>query len=346
MRIKTQGFISDSNKPAVLVVGCGYLGMRILRAFVGRNFPVFGTARREEQLAKISAAGAEAIHLDLDLPSTSKDWHKPFAGNTASGPIICYLAPPANIGRVDFRLAHFLDIIRARTSRLIYASTTGVYGDSGGSLVDEETLPAPESDRAVRRLAAEHSVRAWAEQTGRSFCILRIPAIYGPGRLPLAKLTAKIPIVDPLLAPPGNRIHVDDLANACVAAALAPRADRRVYNVTDGTWESHSGFLLRLARLAGLPPPSCLPPSAESPVTEQASLSRNGSRRVDNRRIQLELGVLPQYSDLDAGIRASLDAARSGYQTPTASLMIPGGITDLQSRRAPDGAAYKRQGDP
>jgi nucleoside-diphosphate-sugar epimerase len=156
-------------------------------------------------------------------------------------------------------------------------------------------------------LAAETAVCAWAQSRAVSWCILRIPGIYGPGRLPLERLRRLEPAIDPNEATPGNRIHVDDLVSACVAAGESPRADGRVYNVTDGTEDSATDYLLRVARIGALPaPPLVSRAEAERsfPATSWSFLRE--SRRVDNRRMLRELGVELAYRDLDAGIRASM----------------------------------------
>jgi nucleoside-diphosphate-sugar epimerase len=191
--------------------------------------------------------------------------------------------------------------------RLIYISTTGVYGDQGGATVNEDTPPQPMTERAVRRLAAETAVRRWADAAQVSWCILRVPGIYGPGRLPLDRLRRGEPAIVASEATPGNRIHVDDLVTACMAAGIARSADGRIYNVTDGSEDSLTEYLQRVANVANLPPPPLISrAAAEHSVTASSWSFLAESRRVDNRRMLQDLGVALAYHDLDAGIRASL----------------------------------------
>jgi nucleoside-diphosphate-sugar epimerase len=184
--------------------------------------------------------------------------------------------------------------------------------------VDEDTPPAPLTERAVRRLAAENALRTWADSNRVSWCVLRIAGIYGPGRLPLDRLRRGVPAILPHEAAPGNRIHVTDLVTVCAAAGLAETADRRIYNVTDGGEESATEFLRRVAKIADLPPPPLvsraealriLSPSARSFLAE--------SRRIDSRRMLADLAVTPAYRDLDAGIRACLDETESNAAAPS-----------------------------
>lgn len=281
----------------VSIVGCGYVGVRLARRWKALGCTVRGFGTREESLRQIAASGAEAALLNLDQPLQPIDF---------TGQLLYYLAPPAREGLRDARLERFLAQVQEAPERFVYMSTTGVYGDRGGAWVNEETPPAPQSERAIRRLAAENALRAWADARPVSWSILRAPAIYGPGRLPLERLRRGEPAIDPKEATPGNRIHVEDLTTACVAAGRSARADGRIYNVTDGTDDSVTSYLQRVARIGTLPqPPLISLEEARARSSESAWSFLGESRRVDNRRMLEELGVALAYHDLDAGIRAS-----------------------------------------
>lgn len=283
----------------VSIVGCGYTGSRLAERWLKLRRPVRGFATREASVSGIAACGATAGQLNLDLPTASPiDFE---------GQLLYYSVPPAPTGERDARLERLLESVRGAPSRIVYLSTTGVYGDRGGAGVDEDSPPTPQSARAVRRLAAETALRAWAEAHAVSWCILRIPGIYGPGRLPLERLRRRQPAIDPREAMPGNRIHVDDLVTVCVAAGLSVRADARLYNVTDGSEDSATAYLQRVARIADLPPPPLVSRAEAERTFPAGSWSFLGeSRRVDNRRMLNELAITLAYQDLDAGIRASL----------------------------------------
>jgi nucleoside-diphosphate-sugar epimerase len=220
---------------------------------------------------------------------------------------VYYSVPPHPHGGGDPRLAAFLDGMSGTPHRFIYLGTTGVYGDRAGGLVDETAEPAPTSQRAMRRLAAENAVRLWAEGAQASWCILRIAGIYGPGRLPLERLRRAEPAIVAEEAAPGNRIHVEDLVTACVAAGLSSRADRRVVNVADGSAQSATAFLQAVARIAGLPPPPLVSRAeAKRRLASPAWSFLADARRIDNRRLTGELGVALAFHDMEEGIRASL----------------------------------------
>lgn len=282
----------------VSIVGCGYTGLRLAQRWQNQKHPVRGFATRPQSLRQIAAAGAEARPLNLDGDPPLLD----FAGH-----LVYYAVPPAPVGNRDARLERLLERSVGKPRRVVYFSTTGVYGDRAGAAVDEDTPPAPQTPRAARRLAAETALREWADSHAVSWCILRIPGIYGPDRLPLDRLRRRDPAIDPSEAMPGNRIHVEDLVTACVAAGSAARADGRIYNVTDGTGDSLTAYLQRVARIALLPPPPLISMAEARRTFSAMSLSFLGeSRRVQNRRMLEELGVALAFHDLDAGIRASM----------------------------------------
>ena len=301
---------------SVSIVGCGYTGSRLARRFRSMGASVCGFASRAASLEQVAAAGAKALPLNLDSALAPLD---------LAGQLVYYSVPPGphrtGDGRSDDpsddqsdpRLARFLDSLDraplrpAAPARLIYLSTTGVYGDQYGAKVSEETLPAPKTARAIRRLEAENTVRRWAQARSVSWCILRVSGIYGPGRLPLERLRRGEPAIAPEEATPSNRIHVEDLVTACVAAGVSKHADQRIYNVTDGSDDSLTAYLQRVARIAELPPPPLISRAEALRTFTESSRSFLGeSRRVENRRLLEELGIALAYHDLDSGIRASL----------------------------------------
>ena len=282
----------------VSIVGCGYTGLRLAQRLLGMRHGVRGFATRSDTLRSIAAIGAEAKPLNLDLAPALLD---------CDGHLVYYSVPPPPEGDGDPRLERLLEHLVGKPRRFVYFSTTGVYGDRGGAVVDEETVPAPDTPRAARRLAAENTVRAWADSHAVSWSILRIPGIYGPGRLPLHRLQRRDPVIHPSEAMPSNRIHVDDLVSACVAAGSSARADGRIYNVTDGSEDSATAYLQRVARIGNLPlPPFISRADAQRILSATTWSFLRESRRVDNRRMLEELGVALAFHDLDSGIRASL----------------------------------------
>jgi nucleoside-diphosphate-sugar epimerase len=283
-----------------LIVGCGYTGLRLARRLRPR-LQVCATARSASAAASLAAAGISVVRADLDVPLAPGS-----LAQVADGTAIAYLSPPPDTGATDPRLANFLAALGpARPSVLLYMSTTGVYGDTRGETVTEDSPLAPSNDRSRRRVAAEDAARTWCDARGVRCVVLRVPGIYGPGRLPLDRLQRGEPALRPEDAGPGNRIHVDDLVTACVAALERPVSG--AFNVTDGNPATTTEFLQRTAAVAGLPaPPLVALAEAHGRISAGMLAFLQESRTVDNRRMREELGVEPRYAHLDAGIAASL----------------------------------------
>jgi nucleoside-diphosphate-sugar epimerase len=276
-------------------VGCGYTGARLARRLAART-PIWALTRSEASAAALTAGGIRARALDFDGPGA-------FEGPPDLAAVV-YLAPPPDTGTGDPRLGRFLaGLGAARPGVLVYASTTGVYGDAGGLAVDEALPPAPADGASRRRLEAEAQVGAWAAARGARAVILRVAAIYGPGRLPLERLRRGEPVLRPEDGAPGNRIHVDDLAAACEAALIRPISGP--VNVADGHPESTGAFFERAARLAGLPAPRRVTLAEAARELSPGLLAHlRVSRRILIGRLTGELGVRPRTPE--AGLRDSL----------------------------------------
>jgi nucleoside-diphosphate-sugar epimerase len=283
-----------------VIIGCGYTGERLARRLGGQPLAFTGS---DAGVRRLRAVGIEARAWDLD--------RRPFATVDVMGSVVWYLAPPPEEGDGDPRLERCLDALRGRPRKFVYVSTTGVYGDANGGTVTEDTPPAPTTDRARRRLAAEGVVQAWCAARGAPWVILRVPGIYGPGRLPLERIRRGDPSIAEPEAGPGNRIHVDDLVSVLRAAGESQLALNRVYNVGDGEHASSTVYFRTVARLAGLPAPPELP---REEVRQRISPGMwsflADSRRVDATRMREELGVRLEYPDVESGVGASLGQDR------------------------------------
>lgn len=283
-----------------LIVGAGYVGRRLAQRLAG-IYDVTAVVRTTESAARLNQAGVRAVALDMDKVRLGSQIPEKLAQAA-----IFYLAPPPSSGESDLRLDRFLQLASVPPRVFVYMSTTGVYGDADGALVDESRPVEPLTERARRRVSAEEMTRVWCTERRVRRVILRVPGIYGPGRLPLDRLRQREPALCIEDAGISNRIHVDDLVEACVAAALNPEA-RGVYNVTDGNSCTSTEFLDRVAALSGLPPPPRVSmDEAQLTFTPERLSFLNESRRVSNERMLKHLGVKPRYADMDAGIKASL----------------------------------------
>lgn len=263
-------------RPRLLIVGCGDVGGRILARLADR-FHVVAMTSHAERVPRLRAAGAVPIVGDLDRRRT--------LGRLAAfrSRVIHLAPPPEGGGRLDPRTRALLTALRRRPDRLVYVSTTGVYGDRGGARVGETAPVAPANDRAWRRLDAERAVRA------AQGCVLRVPGIYAHDRLPLARLRAGAPALAADDDVYTNHIHADDLARICIAALQRGRRGR-VYNAVDRSQLRMGEYFDLVADRYRLPRPPRLPrQQLRAAVSPLMYSFMSESRRVVDTRIGREL---------------------------------------------------------
>ncbi len=285
----------------VFIVGCGDIGRRVAHQWQQNGLPVTGLVRSNSSLQGLRQQDIRPLLLDLDKPTVD---HFPKPELVLDQALVYYFAPPPKTGEQDPRMAHFLQLVDGRQppARLIYLSTSGVYGDQGGRLIDEQTSPRPVAPRARRRYFAEQTVRQWGEAQQVPVITLRTGGIYAPGRLPLKRIRDQIPVIHEYLAPVTNRIHADDLALACVAAAQKGSAGR-IYNISDGAASNMTEYFNTIADYFGLPrPPTIDWDEAEKQLSPGMLSYLRESRQLDNRRMREELGVVLRYPTLREGL--------------------------------------------
>lgn len=281
----------------IFIIGFGDLGHRVAALYRNRGAPVSGLTRHSEKGGR-EVDGAVGVFGDLDRPET-------LDGLPIAGTLLYYFAPPPPRGDTDPRMAAFLAAAdKAPPRRVVYVSTSGVYGDRGGEWVDETAEPRPATDRARRRLDAERRLRAWGRAHDVPVVILRVGGIYGPGRLPVERLEKGLPTLREADCGYTNRIHIDDLATICIAAAERGRPDA-IYNVSDGHPGTMTGYFKAVATRLGLPAPPEVPlAEADARLSPAMRSYLTESRRLDNHRLLDELGVVLHYPDLEAGLAA------------------------------------------
>lgn len=274
-----------------VVAGTGYTGARLLKALENAT----GISRSQP------AGLAASHHFIRDLDSAR------------TGPVemsarwsMVYTIPPAEDSPEDTRLSRLLSALRPSAQRIVYLSTSGVYGDQQGALTNESVLPEPINARAKRRLTAERQLLDHCSQSNCEAVILRVAGIYGPDRLGLARIQSGTPVISEADANPGNRIHVDDLVQCCIAA-LRPETPVGIYNVGDGDFRSSTWFAATVAQLAGYPaPPQISRATAEATFSAARLSFLHEARRLDTSKMRAALGVELLYGDPRAGIQASL----------------------------------------
>ena len=295
--------------PAVLIIGCGDVGRRVAAGERAAGETVTALVRSAHSAARLDAPGLHVARGDLDNPQT-------LPGLPTREARVYYFAPPPSSGTTDLRLRNFLATIApgALPARIVLISTSGVYGNCHGEWVAEERPPRPDTDRARRRLDAEQQLRAWGEAHAVPVVLLRVPGIYGPGRLPERRLRSGEPVLREEESPWSNRVHIDDLTRACLAAGERGRPGA-VYNISDGHPTTMTDYFNRVADALGLEhPPQITLAQARTELSEGMRSYLAESKRLDNRRMREELGVEPRYPDLKQGLAACVadDAAGTG----------------------------------
>jgi nucleoside-diphosphate-sugar epimerase len=266
----------------LLIVGFGDIARRALERL-----------ERRFEVARLSRSNG----FDLDRPGSLL-----LPGADA----LLHCAPPPAEGGIDTRTANLLAALekgRILPARVVYVSTSGVYGDCAGARVDESRPVAPQTDRALRRVDAERRLSEWAENKRIELLVLRVPGIYAAERLPLERWRAGTPVLRAEEDVYTSHIHADDLA-AVVCRALEPDAPAGVYNANDDTEMKLGDWFDLVAEAHRLPrPPRVSRAAAAGAIPSDLLSFMKESRRLDNRRLKSVLGVRLRYPTVHEGLR-------------------------------------------
>ena len=257
----------------LLIVGFGDIARRAAAALAQRFL-----------IAKLS----REYGMDLDRPERLK---------VDEVDAVLHCAPPPASGERDTRTANLLAALPSTPQRIVYISTSGVYGDCGGERIDETRPLNPQTARARRRVDAEDQLRQFKP------VILRAPGIYAAERLPLERLRAGTPVLRAEDDVYTNHIHADDLA-AVALRALEDDAPAGIYNVADDSELRMGDWMDLVARYAGLP---CPPRRSRDDIAREVPANllsfMSESRRLDNRRMKTVLGVRLRYPTVHEGLK-------------------------------------------
>ncbi len=284
--------MADRQPRLRLVVGCGYLGERVARRWIAMGDPVMATTRRADRAAHLGALGITPCVIDV--ADAGQSWNEVFRDSGPPATVLWSVGFDRSAGGTHrdvhvLGLTRLLDALAAMTSpetptRVIFSSSTGVWGDLQGGVVNEATPTTPSRDAGVVLVEAETRLRHHPAGPGTS---LRFAGLYGPGRLPR---TADLAAGRPIAADPEswlNLVHIDDAAAAVttVADAAAPRP---LYVVSDGHPVLRRDWYGRMAELTHSPAPQWNP---------EAPRSRGADKRVDSSLLRHDLGFRPAHPD-------------------------------------------------
>ena len=288
-----------------LIIGCGYMGQRLGALLSERGERVFGTVRSPSRAAEIADLGIEPIIADVLERDTLNRLP------AADGVFYCVgfdRAAGSSMQTVYVDgLQNVLDKLPGSVTRFVYASSTGVYGQTGGEWVDERSAACPVNESGKVCLEAEERVRAWSKESdgSASAIVLRFAGLYGPGRVVRRAMLER---GEPIPGDPEkflNLIHIDDAARAAVAALAAGEADP-VYVIADDRPVTRGEYYSRMATLL-----SVAKPRFERPQPGSLEATRDQSNKlIANRRMKAQLVADLNYPDISTGLPSALNPGR------------------------------------
>jgi nucleoside-diphosphate-sugar epimerase len=291
----------------LLIVGCGDVALRMVPLLRGR-YRLYALTHSRDRHALLRALGITPLSGDLD----DADSLTRLSGVPHD---VLHFAPPPSAGSRDVRTGNLIRALRNARSlpqRLVYISTSGVYGDCAGAVVAEHRPVNPESDRARRRADAERRLRQWGRESGVQVILLRVPGIYAEDRLPLDRLRRGVPVLAGEDDPYTNHIHAEDLARI-VHVALSRGRGQRAYNAADGSWLRTGEYFDLVADRFGLPRPPRVAREAAGDRIPEALLSfMRESRRLANRRLREELRYRLRFPDIAQAVDRAVHALARG----------------------------------
>jgi nucleoside-diphosphate-sugar epimerase len=278
----------------LLIVGCGDVALRAI-PLLKKRYQVFAMVRDPAKRAGLRALGVQPLLGDLDDRAS-------LAHVAGLAHEILHFAPPPNAGTKDTRTRNLLSALsqvqgrrRSLPKRLLYISTSGVYGDCAGEWVNETHPLNATSPRSRRRVDAEMQIRNWARRNQVKASILRVPGIYAADRLPLSRVQQGTPGIIASEDSYTNHIHADDLARISVAALQRGKACR-VYHASDDSQLKMGEYFDFVADAFCLPRvPRFSRAEAQRVLPETLLSFMNESRRLTNRRMKQELKVKLRY---------------------------------------------------
>lgn len=288
-------------KSKIILAGSGYLGNYLIDILLknGSHQEIVELSRTRRKRQK----HITVLSRDFDDKTIDLDCAK-------SGEII-YMAPPNKDGKKDIRISNFItNIKKFNIKKIVYISTSGVYGNCNGSLVDEEHKTNPLTDRAIRRMDAEQQLTKHCETRKIKLIILRTPGIYGKDRLPIERIKNGEPVIRKEESRVTNLIHVEDLARVVLSAVNSDKLKMmEIINVSDGNAVTSTEFYETVCEVMGVKIQNYITYEDAKKVYTSKRLSFLSESRTLNteKMFRLMPGCI-KYKDLREGVRASISS--------------------------------------
>ncbi|MFD1586938.1 SDR family oxidoreductase [Halorientalis brevis] len=293
----------------VVILGCGYVGLELGRQ-LNDDHEVVGVRRSADGIAAIEAAGFEAVQADVTDPDDLQ--------SVPDADAVVFAASSGGRG-ADAAREVYVEGLRTAIEqfgsradppeRLVYTSSTGVYGDHDGNWVDEGTAIDPTTEKTKVLAEAERVAREVAADHGIDGTVARFAGLYGPDRYRLTRYVEG-PVTEGYL----NMVHRDDAAGAVRFLLEADLARDETVLVVDDEPVSKWAFADWLADECGAPEPPKRTKAerlADDDLSEPARRRIQTSKRCSNERLR-DLGYELRYPTYKQGYRAAIEAYRSG----------------------------------
>lgn len=281
-----------------LIIGCGYLGRRVAEKWVADGHQVFALTRSQQHAEDFRESGILPLIGDVMSPESLPDFPEVelvlysvgFDRNSGHSIGDVYIQGVKNI----------LEVLPNSVKRVIYISSTGVYGQTDGSWVNEQSATIPTRPGGIACLKAEQILQQG--RFGERTTVLRLAGIYGPDRIPRLE---QIKSGEPMSIPQDgwlNLIHVDD-AVTVVDAVVTQEPKQSCYLVSDGSPVNRGEYLAEIAAILKAPPITFVSADPNTAVSQRAS----GTKRISHRCLADEFNILWRYPTYREGLASILE---------------------------------------
>ncbi len=286
------------NKSNLILAGSGYLGESIIAEYniIKNTFNIIELCR------SIKNRGPEVKTIQIDFDKSTDDM------SYVERSVIVYMAPPDTLSLKDTRLNKFLNnISNYKVKKLIYISTSGVYGNCNGNIVNEENKINPLTDRAKRRADAEIQIQKFCMRKNISGIIFRVPGIYGRNRLPVKRIKERDPLINIEESRTTNLIHVSDLTRLVIKALNLTNKKTEIINVSDGKAVKTTRYYEIIYKALNIKLPEYISyEQAISMYDEKRASFLKESRVLDVTKMKQLFPGCIKYKKLEDGIKESL----------------------------------------
>jgi len=286
------------NKSNLILAGSGYLGESIIAEYkiIKNTFNIIELCRS----IKTHKPGVKSIQIDFDNITDDMKY--------IEGSVVVYMAPPNAESLKDTRLNKFLNKISYyRIKKLIYISTSGVYGNCNGQIVNEENQINPLTDRAKRRANAESQIKSYCKRNNIGGIIFRVPGIYGRNRLPIKRVMGRDPLIKIEESRTTNLIHVSDLTRLVIKAFELSNKETEIINVSDGKAIKTTKYYEIIYKALNIKLPEYISyEQAMSMYDEKRASFLKESRVLDVTKMKELFPDCIKYEKLEDGIKKSL----------------------------------------